>query len=271
MGQQRKARLCLAATQWYHTGHYQEAQVSIAFPLALTVGALAGLLWVGWILPTLRSSAAERAALLSPETHVDVWFVAFLSGLVVARFGFVLVHWSYYGSRPLEMLAFWEGGLSWIGGAIGAMVGLALYTRFARRPFWPLADSLAMPAALISLTSWLGCMVAGCAYGRRVQTGWLIKIAAEPSGVSTPRWPTQIAGAIYSLAIVVVFYFLSKRHVKSGVRACLSLTLISAGALALSFLRADPTGLLAGLRLDTLGSALLLVVASVGLWLRIRR
>jgi hypothetical protein len=73
------------------------------------------------------------------------------------------------------------------------------------------------------------------------------------------------------LAVVVVFYLLSKRHVKAGLRACLSLALISACALALSFLRADPTGLLAGLRLDTLGSALLLVVASVGLWLRIRR
>jgi hypothetical protein len=78
-------------------------------------------------------------------------------------------------------------------------------------------------------------------------------------------------GAIYSLAVVVVFYLLSKRHVKSGMRACLSLALISACALVLSFFRADPTGLLAGLRLDLLGSALLLVVASVGLWLRIRR
>src|SRR3989337_3551404 len=87
------------------------------------------------------------------------------------RSAFVLAHPAYYSTHLVEAFWFWQGGLSWAGGAAGAFLGLALFSLLARRPLWPAADALAMPGAILSLAAWTGCLAEGCAFGRRVAAG----------------------------------------------------------------------------------------------------
>jgi phosphatidylglycerol:prolipoprotein diacylglycerol transferase len=245
-----------------------ERRVSNAYPVIFSLGALAGLLWLALSGSPQPSLSEGTGAWPSPTSRVDAGLSALAAGLVGARAAFVIAHWSYYGGRPEQALMFWQGGLSWIGGALGALLGLGLYTALARRSFWPMADALAMPAAILALAAWVGCLLDGCAYGRRAQFGLLTPPSRDLLGTIASRWPAQTLGALYSVAVLVVLYWLGGQRIRSGALASICLALVSAGALALSFLRADPMGMLAGARLDAIGSGLLLLLALAGLWQR---
>jgi phosphatidylglycerol:prolipoprotein diacylglycerol transferase len=195
---------------------------------------------------------------------------ALAGGLIGARAAFVFAHLNYYTAHPAESFWFWQGGLSWAGGAAGAFIGLALYSILARQPIWPAADSLAMPAAILSLAAWSGCWADGCAYGRRVAPGPFSPPSADYFGGVASRWPTQAAGVLLSLFAVALAYLLGAQKAPAGVAFGLTLSLLAAGSLALAFTRGDPGPSLAGLRADALSSAAVLLAAAVTTVARLR-
>jgi phosphatidylglycerol:prolipoprotein diacylglycerol transferase len=239
--------------------------VQNAFPFIFTLGAMVSLLWLG-LSGTNRGPVrrlSTRASL--PVVRVDAGLATLAAGLVAARAGFVALHWSYYANRPFEVLWFWQGGLSWVGGAIGAILGLGLFCTLTHHPFWLLADTLALPGLIVALACWAGCLADGCAYGRALDSPLWASPTPDMFGGRLPRWPTQMVGVFYSLLALVMIYWLTGLSLQPGVLACSSLSMIAAGAFALSFTRSDPTMLLIGLRLDTLGSAAILLLALTGL------
>ncbi|HEY47793.1 MAG TPA: prolipoprotein diacylglyceryl transferase [Anaerolineae bacterium] len=238
-----------------------------AFPLIFTLGVMVSLLWLG-LSGTNRVSASRISARTSlPVARIDAGLTALAVGLISARIGFVALHWEYYASKPFEILWFWQGGLSWVGGALGAILGLGLFCVLTRHPFWPLADTLALPGMVIALASWSGCLADGCAYGRALDSPLWASPTPDMFGSRIPRWPTQMVGVVYSLLALVLLYWLAGLISKPGVLACISLSMIAAGAFALSFTRSDPIMLLSGLRLDTWGSAAILLLGAAGLTL----
>ena len=226
-----------------------DLRVNNAYPWVLAIGALISLLWLG-LQPTKRES--EKTA------QIDAGLIALLAGLLGARVGYVATHWSYFSQRPDEALYFWQGGLSWAAGAFGAFVGLGVYVLLSQRSFWRLVDTLAIPAAIIASTAWLGCLIDRCAYGFRTAPGLLTPPAPDMIGNIAPRWPTQAIGGLLSVIVVGVLYWLSHLDLRPGLLAALSLSLVALIALALSFTRGDPMPAFAGIRLDGLGSAAIL-------------
>jgi phosphatidylglycerol:prolipoprotein diacylglycerol transferase len=233
-----------------------------AYPLLFALGAVAGLLWSGLVSGGQSSPKGTR---ITPVQALDAGLAALAAGLVGARAGYVAASWDYYSHRPQEALWFWQGGLSWSAGAAAALLGLGLYSGLSRQPFWPLADRLAIPAALLALAAWGGCMLDGCSYGWRTAPGPLTPPAPDLLGNLAPRWPTQPVGVIASLASLAGLISLGGRPLPQGTLACLSLTMIAATSVALSFTRADPTRMLWGMRLDGLASGAVLALGLAGL------
>ncbi len=230
-----------------------ELRVNNAYPWVLAIGALISLIWLG-LQPTQRESEGTA--------RIDAGLIALLAGLLGARVGYVATHWGYFSQRPYEALFFWQGGLSWAAGAVGALIGLVVYVLLSRRPFWRLVDALAIPAAIVASAAWLGCFIDRCAYGFRTAPGLLTPPAPDMIGSIAPRWPTQALGGLLSLIVVGVLYWLSHLDLRPGLLAALSLSLVALIALALSFTRGDPMPAFAGIRWDGLGSA---AVLSLGL------
>jgi len=238
------------------------------FPVIFALGALISLLWLSALSSTQREGSKSLPGLILTPGHIDAGVVALLTGLAGARAGFVITHWGYYATRPIEVLWLWQGGLSWASGAIGAVLGLGAFAVLTRVSFWHLADALSLPVVVMSLAFWTGCLFDGCAYGRKMEAGFWTPAAIDMFGERLPRWPTQTVGVVYSLAILGVLYWLSERKLFSGTMFCLSLSLVSGGALALSFTRGDPVLTLIDLRLDTLGAASILLFSLVSLIVR---
>jgi hypothetical protein len=77
-------------------------------------------------------------------------------------------------------------------------------------------------------------------------------------------------GAAWSVFVMLAVYGTRWQGWPEGARGWFALSQAALGAFSLSFLRGDPMPLFSGLRLDTVGGALVLV-ASTAAWLMAQR
>ncbi len=216
------------------------------------------MLWL--IAAGTESDLAPRQRFTNDSVIAGVVMLA--AGLLMARLTFIILHSGYYFARPLEILFLWQGGLSGIGGFAGALVGLGIYARVTGESLTAHADALAIPGAIIASSCWLGCWLDGCAYGIPLESQFPLLTGFDMLNSETLRWPTQAAGAIFSLLSVGVLLILKDR-LPQGILGMVSFTSIALGVFVVSFFRSDPSLLIAGFRLDTL-AALGLALLGIG-------
>jgi phosphatidylglycerol:prolipoprotein diacylglycerol transferase len=198
---------------------------------------------------------------------LDAGLAATLGGFVGARLLYALVHGNYYLAHPGEIFQIWRGGLAWPGAAFGGLIGAALYCSRKRIPLAPLLDALAMPVALLGTLSWGGCLAAGCAYGVEVAPGnlpaWMVMNIPDTYNLTVPRWPTQVVGIVWGVIALGSVWAARRNRWPAGARFAWALSLTALGPMGLGFLRGDPMPLVNNIRLDVIGSALVLVAATL--------
>ena len=170
-----------------------------------------------------------------PERLADLAFWILVAALVGSRVYFILVNWGdYFGPNALvatafgripRLLAFWEGGLVFYGGFIGAALTAWWYMRRHRMPFLPYADTLIPSVAFGHFLGRLGCFSAGCCWGgvAHGHLPWAVRFPPEslayqtfagrenpaaflaPDRLTTlPLHPVQLYEAFGELAIFLV-------------------------------------------------------------------
>src|SRR3989304_9632487 len=189
-------------------------RVSRAVPVVLALGCLAGL---GWL--ALRRGVS--AGVEPPSFPAAL--LALAVGLVGARLAFAALHGLYFLGNPIEVVWVWRGGLSWVGGVLGALVAVGLYAGIRRLRLAPLADALVLPALLVALSAWTGCWLEACGYGRPVPAAPFAPPPAALFGVTLPRWPTAAVGMIATGLLVCAFLWVEGRPAAPGRRATLAL------------------------------------------------
>ena len=235
-----------------------------AYSIAFAVGSLIGLLYLGWEIPS-ASSAGRR---IPPPMRMGAAIIALGTGVIAARLGFVLPHGEYYANHPEQILMFWEGGLSWVGGAIGALLALMIVAAIEKNSFWSLMDAMAIPAVILAFACWFGCLLEGCSYGKAADFGLFTPLSADIFGTVAKRWPVQGSGSLLCVAAFLLLRALDHRKLAAGALGCLSLAMISAISLLLAFGRGDPVPAYLGVRLDALASGGLLALSILMLTLR---
>jgi prolipoprotein diacylglyceryltransferase len=237
-----------------------------AYPIAFASGSLIGLLWLGWD----NSTTKPLSRGLPPAVRIRAGFAALASGLLGARLAFVLSHGEYYANQPGQILMLWEGGLGWAGGAIGALLALALMAAIIHRSFWLLIDAMAIPAAILAFACWFGCLLDGCGYGKAADFGLITPPAADIFGTVAKRWPVQGSAALLCVGIFLLLRALDHRKLAQGALGTLGLAMISGTSLLMAFLRGDPVPVCHEVRLDALSSGVILVLSMLIFALRVR-
>lgn len=159
------------------------------YGLAYVVGLLGG--W--WYARRLVSSEplwAGRARPKADELDDMLLFVA-LGVVLGGRLGFVLFYdLARYLARPQDILAIWQGGMSFHGGLIGATLGLWL---FARRRSYPALAVFDIAAAVVPIGLFLGRIanfINAELWGRPApDVPWAMVF---PGGGPLPRHPSQL-------------------------------------------------------------------------------
>ncbi len=159
------------------------------YGLAYVVGLLGG--W--WYARRLVSSEPLWAGRVRPKAdELDDMLLFVALGVVLGgRLGFVLFYdLARYLERPQDILAIWQGGMSFHGGLIGATLGLWL---FARRRGYPALAVFDIAAAVVPIGLFLGRIanfINAELWGRPAPgVPWAMVF---PGGGPLPRHPSQL-------------------------------------------------------------------------------
>ena len=132
-----------------------------------------------------------------------------LFALLGSRIAFVILNWELYAAGPWwKVLAFREGGLTFLGGLILAMLGGIVYCYKKKINFLTYLDFFAPFIALGYAITRIGCFLRGCCYGHVTSLPWGVVF---PAVDGLPRHPTQLY-ACGSALIIFLLLRLLKRY-----------------------------------------------------------
>ncbi|KRE02186.1 prolipoprotein diacylglyceryl transferase [Bosea sp. Root381] len=163
------------------------------YGLAYVVGLLGGW-WYARRLVASEPLWGGRARPKAEELDDMLLFVA-LGVVLGGRLGFVLFYdLQRYLSRPQDILAIWQGGMSFHGGLVGAATGLWL---FAKRRGYPMLSVFDLAAAVVPIGLFLGRIanfINAELWGRSApDVPWAMVF---PNAGPLPRHPSQLYEAL---------------------------------------------------------------------------
>ncbi|HIH51420.1 MAG TPA: prolipoprotein diacylglyceryl transferase [Nanoarchaeota archaeon] len=141
--------------------------------------------------------ALRRAKGRIAEDHIyNVAIISLLAGLVGSRIAFILFNSSLFTSF-WEYFAIWEGGMSFFGGFILALLSIFVYTKKKRISFPQVLDIFAPGLALAIAITRIGGFLAGANPGLETNVAWAFQ-------------GTHPVAIYHSLANFIVFFVLIK-------------------------------------------------------------
>ena len=243
------------------------------FPVYTYGVLLAAAYLLGLLLAVRRAEA--RGLDGARVTDLGIWIIA--SALVGAKLLMLVVEYDYYRRNPGELLSIVRSGGVFYGGLLLAVPVAVWYVRRHALPVWVTGDAIATGIALGQIVGRMGCLMAGCCYGREAHVPWAITftnpLAAEYVGtpLDVPLHPTQIYEAVAVLAILVVLLATERRwRPFAGRTFWLYILLYSAARFAIEFFRGDPRGAVGPLSTSQF-IAVLLVPVSLYMLFRLAR
>jgi phosphatidylglycerol:prolipoprotein diacylglycerol transferase len=192
-------------------------------PVAIAVGPLAvrwyGLMYlVGFGIAFLlaRSRIKQgKSGNISFAVFDDLFFFSVLGVVLGGRLGYVLFYKpGYYFSHPLEILAVWQGGMSFHGGFLGVLLAILYIARKYRFHWLALTDFIAplIPPALAA--GRIGNFINGELWGRVTDVPWgMVFRGAGP----LPRHPSQLYQfALEGVLLFVILWLYSAKPRPTG-------------------------------------------------------
>ena len=171
-----------------------------------TYGLLLALAFIAGIWITSRNAQKQG---LDSDSIWNLGLVVIFSALVGAKALLFISDYSYYSQNPREIfsLSTLRSTGVYYGGLALALLASFWYVRKAKLPGWTVADLAAPGLALGQAIGRLGCLSAGCCYGKPTNLAWAISFTNQYSfenvGVplNIPLHPTQIYEAVGSFAL----------------------------------------------------------------------
>jgi phosphatidylglycerol:prolipoprotein diacylglycerol transferase len=204
---------------------------------------------------------------------MDLGIYLIIAALVGAKLMLVIVDFDYFAERPGEILSLVRAGGVFYGGLLAAL-GVALWlVRRYRLDLWTTADLMAPGIALGHVVGRLGCLLAGCCYGRPTDVPWAITFtspaAAENVGtpLGIPLHPTQLYDAGAELLILVLLLATERRgRPFPGRTFWLYMLLYAISRFIIEMFRGDERGMILGVSTSQFVSLLIVPLSLVMLW-----
>jgi len=166
----------------------------------------------------------------------DLYFYLVIGLMIGARLGYILFYdLKMYLSDPLEMFAFWHGGMSFHGGLIGVLIVGILFSWRNRKSFWKIADLIIVTAPIGLGLGRIGNFINGELYGRVTEVPWGMIF---PKGGELPRHPSQLyESCLEGWVLFLILWFLKDKKIPTGGLLALFLMLYGAFRFFVEFFR----------------------------------
>jgi phosphatidylglycerol:prolipoprotein diacylglycerol transferase len=207
---------------------------------------------------------------IPPESIIDIGFYALLAAIVGSRLLFVAINAGHYVKHPLDVMKIWEGGLVFYGGLLLAVPVAWWYIRKHALDMGRLMDIFAPSMAIGHAVGRLGCLFAGCCYGKPSGVSWAVTFLDRECLATTgvPLHPTQLYESLGELFNFLILITLRRHQAFKGQLFWTYIVLYSALRFTVEFFRGDAARgyLIAGISVSQgisviIGLAAILVIA----------
>ncbi|OGS22926.1 MAG: prolipoprotein diacylglyceryl transferase [Elusimicrobia bacterium RIFOXYA2_FULL_39_19] len=220
------------------------------FPELLTIGPISiksygFFIAIGFLAALYFTQRRAKKEALNLDIIMDLNFYLLISGIIGARVLYVILSWDYYRNNLIEILYVWSGGLVLYGGVITGLLASIYYVKKNKLNYWQLADIFIAPAFLWLAIGRIGCLCAGCCYGKPA-TGPLGIVFSNPKSFAPLNIlliPTQIYESLFCFTLFLagqLFYGRKKFH---GQVFMLSTMLYCVWRFIIEFYRGDDRGM----------------------------
>jgi phosphatidylglycerol---prolipoprotein diacylglyceryl transferase len=186
---------------------------------------------------------------LDPNRVMDLGIWIIVSALVGAKLMLLVVERDKFGWSAADLMNLFRSAGVFYGGLIAAVVVALWYLWRHRMPVWTVTDVFAPGIALGHVIGRLGCLFAGCCFGRPADVPWAITFhndfAAQNVGtpLGIPLHPTQLYEAGAELLILGALLFTEKKGRPFPGRTFWSYMLLyGVSRFIIEFYRGDPRG-----------------------------
>jgi phosphatidylglycerol:prolipoprotein diacylglycerol transferase len=164
----------------------------------------------------IRHLVRLRNLALDKDGVSDLLFYVVLGVVLGGRLGYVLFYNPMqYLSRPMDIFAIWQGGMSFHGGLLGVVIASLIFCRRRTLPILLTGDILVTSAPIGLGLGRLGNFINGELWGRVTDHPWGMVF---PGGGVLPRHPSQLYEAFFEgLVLFVILYLLHRRKVTAGI------------------------------------------------------
>ena len=174
------------------------------YGLAYMAGMVLGLFYALKIVETKK----ENCNLLITKKNIDEIFIWIVFGIIFgARFGYVIFYnFDFYLNNPLLILSFWEGGMSFHGGALGVIIAIISYSKYHKIPVLETGDVVCAVVPIGLFFGRIANFINGELWGKETNLSWGVIF---PNAGSNPRHPSQLYEAgLEGLALFIILFAL---------------------------------------------------------------
>jgi phosphatidylglycerol:prolipoprotein diacylglycerol transferase len=169
-----------------------------AFFLMIMVGTLAATFYGYWL------AKREHA---DPVVILDFGIIGIIASVIGTRlFHIIIENPAYYWEKPIRVFYFWQGGFVSIGAFVFTAAAWLVYLRVRKLETWRYFDIAAVIVPVTIFFVRLGCLLAGCCYGK--PTDFFIRLtfrdAGSAAGYYYPGVPLHATQPYFMLNAVIM-------------------------------------------------------------------
>jgi phosphatidylglycerol---prolipoprotein diacylglyceryl transferase len=223
------------------------------YGLAYAISFLFGFLW-------LHLLAKNKHISLNAVEVENFLFATIVGVLLGGRLGYFLFY-NFSQIFSLEIFKIWNGGMSFHGGFLGALIGIFYFARKNQKSFFELTDLIAIPIAIGLMLGRIANFINGNLFGRPTNTDFGVIFAID----KIPRYPSQLYEAAKNFLIAGILFFTFAKKPPRGLISFLFATFYGAGRIIVELFWREPlNGFILGLPRGAFFSVPILLVGMIG-------
>ncbi|MBQ4428377.1 MAG: prolipoprotein diacylglyceryl transferase [Clostridia bacterium] len=201
---------------------------------------------IAFITAILISYIRAKKAGKNPDTILDLAIAAIILGLGSAYLLYIFVTYPlseiWNSIKSGSFAVFKDGGLVFYGGVIGGALAVIGYLKLIKKErVWDYAAIIVPTIPLAHALGRVGCFLAGCCYGKCVETPISV-IYENPIGgapVGVPVFPIQLVEATCNIVVFVILMLYVGKKLKRGSVLFLYMILYGIERFVLEYFRYD--------------------------------
>ena len=180
----------------------------------ITLHSYGFFLVIGFFLSVWLACLEAKRRGYDPNIVLDLSMPLLLLSIVLCRILYFLVYPSQWRG-PGEFLQIWNGGLSFHGAIVGALVTIGYFAWKRGVSYGTLCDIIAPGIFAGYAVGRVGCFFNGCCYGFPTNVPWAVRFHVEgsndPAAFTVPSHPAQLYSTGLSLVLFSFMWWARKQ------------------------------------------------------------